>query len=127
MGSTCGCLSTKPLSSSDTLRELQTEKKNKDSQKVQKFKKRVELKKSMSDRKNTLEILQEEIEDLGVTKEPITDFYVMDVIIGSGKYGVVKRGVSIDNPDFRVAIKIIDLAKLNSQFHSLIQEILTLK
>lgn len=51
----------------------------------------------------------------------------MDKIIGSGKYGVVKRGVSIVNPDFKVAIKIIDIRKLSSQFHSLIQEILTLK
>lgn len=78
-------------------------------------------------RKNTIEILKEALGELNLTEEPITNYYNMDKIIGSGKYGVVRRGKSIKNPDFQVAIKIIDMSKLQSQFHSLIQEILTLK
>ena len=74
-----------------------------------------------------MEILREAIGELDITEEPISKYYHMDKIIGSGKYGVVKRGVSIVNPEFKVAIKIIDMRKLSSQFHSLIQEILTLK
>lgn len=71
--------------------------------------------------------MKEAIGELGLSEEPITDYYTMDKIIGSGKYGVVKRAASVMNPGFRVAIKIIDMKKLNSQFHSLVQEILTMK
>jgi calcium-dependent protein kinase len=65
--------------------------------------------------------------ELHLSEEPITDFYIMGKIIGSGKYGVVRKGTSIKNSNFNVAVKVIDMSKLSSQFHSLIQEILTLK
>jgi serine/threonine protein kinase len=78
-------------------------------------------------RKNTLDILREAIGELNLTEEPIANYYTLGKIIGSGKYGVVRKGTSIANPEFTVAIKIIDMNKLSSQFHSLIQEILTLK
>lgn len=78
-------------------------------------------------RKDTMDILREAIGELNLTEEPITNFYEMGKILGSGKYGVVRKGTSIKNPDFNVAIKVIDMSKLSSQFHSLIQEILTLK
>lgn len=74
-----------------------------------------------------MEILRDAIGELGLTEEPITNYYTLDKIMGSGKYGVVRKGTSLKNPDFHVAIKVIDMAKLSSQFHSLIQEILTLK
>ena len=114
MGSTWGWLSTKPTSSSDTLREIHAEKKIKDSLKVQKFKRKVEIEKCMEVRRNTIDIIHDAFSELGITEDPITNFYTMDHIIGSGKYGVVKRGVSIVNPEFKVAIKIIDIRKLNS-------------
>lgn len=74
-----------------------------------------------------MDILRDAIGELGLTEEPITNYYTLDNIMGSGKYGVVRKGTSLKNPDFHVAIKVIDMAKLSSQFHSLIQEILTLK
>ena len=34
--------------------------------------------------------------------------------IGKGKFGVVKKGISLQNPDFKVAVKMIELDKLAS-------------
>ena len=78
-------------------------------------------------RNNTMDIIRETLGELGITQEPITNHFKLEKIIGSGKYGVVRRGVSVVNPEYKVAIKIIDMRKLSSQYHSLIQEILTLK
>lgn len=55
------------------------------------------------------------------------NFYRFGDVLGAGKYGVVKSATSIMNPNFKVAIKVIALEKLKSQFHSVLQEILALK
>lgn len=76
---------------------------------------------------NKLDILNEALSDLPLTTEPIDDYYTMGEVMGAGKYGVVKLGRSITNPNFTVAIKVIKLEKLKSQYHSVVQEILALK
>ena len=78
-------------------------------------------------RNSAMDIIRDGLGELGITEEPITNHFKLEKIVGSGKYGVVRKGVSVVNPDYKVAIKIIDMRKLNSQYHSLIQEILTLK
>jgi len=76
---------------------------------------------------DSIDILREITGDLGITEEPISNYYSLGKILGSGKYGVVRQGISLKNPNFKCAIKVIDMNKLSSQLHSLIQEILTLK
>ena len=75
-----------------------------------------------------LEIIQNAIEDLELTEEPIKKFYTIDKVLGAGKFGVVKLGFSkckfhhifsnfeflydtniLANPNFKVAVKIITL------------------
>lgn len=51
----------------------------------------------------------------------------MDHTLGMGKYGVVKQAHQNDNPDFKVAIKRIELSKLSGNYHSCISEIITLQ
>lgn len=112
-----------------TLNEISGERQDTDCNKVKQFKEMVEGQKSKEKRrrKSTIEILREAVGELGLTEEPITNYYRMEKILGSGKYGVVRKGYAIDDPSRFVAIKIIDMKKLSSQFHSLVQEILTLK
>jgi len=74
-----------------------------------------------------LDILHEALSDMGITEEPISNYYSLGEVIGAGKYGVVKAGKSLNNAGYQVAIKIIKLEKLKSQYHSVIQEILALK
>lgn len=82
---------------------------------------------SKMEQNSRLDILNDALADLGLTKEPISNYYTFGEVIGAGKYGVVKHGKKINNSSFKVAIKIIKLEKLKSQFHSVIQEILALK
>jgi serine/threonine protein kinase len=74
-----------------------------------------------------LDILNEALADFGITEEPIKRYYSMGEVMGAGKYGVVKAGKSVSKPGYKVAIKIIKLEKLKSQYHSIVQEILALK
>ena len=42
-------------------------------------------------------------------------FYFLPFLcVGKGKFGVVKKGISLKNPDFKVAVKMIELDKLAS-------------
>lgn len=82
---------------------------------------------SKMERTHKLDILNEALSDLGLTKEPIENYYTIGEVMGAGKYGVVKEGRSITNPDYKVAVKVIKLDKLKSQYHSVIQEVLALK
>jgi len=98
------------------------------SDKVERFKtKTQEISKIRFRDDERLKIIQSAIADLELTEEPIDRYYTMEKVLGAGKYGVVKSGHSIVNPDFKVAIKTISLQKLTSQFHSIVQEILSLK
>jgi hypothetical protein len=56
-----------------------------------------------------MDVIREAMGDLHLSEEPITDFYRMGKILGSGKYGVVRKGTSIKNESFNVAIKVIDM------------------
>lgn len=76
---------------------------------------------------NKIEIIQDAMEDLKITDEPLTDFYILHEVIGTGKYGVVRKASSILNPDFIVAVKSIELSKLTGNYHNIVSEILTLK
>lgn len=115
--------------SNDTLKELYEEHQSSDIEKVNDFKLKItELKREHKrGRINTIEVIKEAMGELDLTEEPIAKYYTLGKILGSGKYGVVRKGISTKNPDFKVAVKVIDISKLASQFHSLIQEILTLK
>ncbi|CAI2362808.1 unnamed protein product [Moneuplotes crassus] len=126
MGSCCIKASS---NTNDTLREIQEETSSSDLEKVNDFKIKIQnLKREhQRGRINTFDLLRDALEELDLTEEPINEHYELGKILGSGKYGVVRKGVAKNNPDFRVAVKVIDVSKLNSQFHSLIQEILTLK
>lgn len=117
------------ITSNSTLEELHEEYGDDDFNKVNEFKEKIqELRKEhQRGRINTIDLLRDALGELNLTEEPINDHYELGKILGSGKYGVVRKGVKKNNPDFRVAVKVIDVSKLNSQFHSLIQEILTLK
>jgi calcium-dependent protein kinase len=76
---------------------------------------------------NKIDVLHEAMKDLNITEEPIEKYYELGQVLGSGKYGVVKKGVSLLNPDFNVAVKTIELEKLTGNYHSCVSEIVTLK
>lgn len=76
---------------------------------------------------NKVDVLQDAMKDLNITKEPIDKYYTMGDTLGWGKYGVVKKGISVLNPDYQVAVKVIDLDKLTGNYHSWVSEIVTLK
>ena len=76
---------------------------------------------------NKVDVIQEAMKDLNITEEPIENYYEIDKVLGWGKYGVVKKGYSLLNPDFQVAVKVIELAKLTGNYHSCVSEIVTLK
>ena len=97
--------------------------------KVNKFKNKTKCLTIASKMEKTakLDILNEALSDLSITEEPIKNYYKMGEVMGAGKYGVVKVGKSLSKPGYRVAIKVIKLEKLKSQYHSIIQEVLALK
>ena len=100
-----------------------------DRTKIRKFKDKC---KKLTDNKssigiNKVDVLQEAMKDLNITEEPIESSYTLEQVLGSGKYGVVKKAYSNRNPDFTVAVKCVELEKLTGNYHSCISEILTLK
>lgn len=105
------------------------EKMPSDLPKVNKFKKQVKKlgMQSHMETRDRLNIIHGALSELDLTEEPIEDHYEFGEILGAGKYGVVKVGTSIRDDKFKVAIKIIKLEKLKSQYHSVVQEILSLK
>lgn len=76
---------------------------------------------------NKVDVLHEAMKDLNITEDPIEKYYELGEVLGSGKYGVVKKGTSLLNSDFHVAVKTIELEKLTGNFHSCVSEIVTLK
>ena len=74
-----------------------------------------------------LDILNDALSDFNLSSEPIENYYTIGKAIGAGKYGVVKQATSRMNPNLSFAVKIVELEKLKSQFHSILQEILALK
>lgn len=64
---------------------------------------------------------------LNLTDELISEYYSLREPIGHGKYGTVHKGFSKKNPGFIVAIKVIKIRKIKSNFESIIKEIQTLK
>ena len=77
--------------------------------------------------RDKLDIINDALSDLDLSSEPIENYYTIGNTIGAGKYGVVKWANSKANPNLTFAVKIIELEKLKSQFHSILQEILALK
>jgi calcium-dependent protein kinase len=76
---------------------------------------------------NKIDVLHDALKDLNITQDTLDNFYILEHVLGSGKYGVVKKGYSIRNTDFKVAVKCIELEKLTGNYHSCISEVLTLR
>ena len=55
------------------------------------------------------------------------DNYVLDQAIGQGKYGSVFRGHCLRDPEHIVAIKVIKIRKIKSNFESVMKEIEIMK
>jgi len=100
-----------------------------DKEKIDKFKEKVqELKTNSSlDDSEAVKILRDALSVLNITEEPIEKFFKMGKVIGSGKFGLVREAYSRRKEDFKVAIKTINLQGVNSKYHIIWQEILTLK
>ena len=64
---------------------------------------------------------------MNITDEDITKYYKFGVVIGSGKYGLVRKAVSLTNQSHKFAIKTINLNKINQKYYVIAQEILILK
>ena len=71
--------------------------------------------------------MNDALKDLNITDKDITKFYKFGAVIGSGKYGLVKKATSIQNESIKVAIKTINLTKIGQRFYIVAQEILTMK
>jgi len=82
---------------------------------------------SKMEKTTRIEVLNQALSELNLSTEPIANYYQLGEVLGAGKYGVVKEGQSLTNSKLKVAVKIIKLEKLKSQFHSIVQEILALK
>jgi len=72
-------------------------------------------------------VLHKALDVLNITKEPIDKHYIIGDVLGSGKYGLVKEGVSKRNTELHVAIKTINLSSVKDKFHIIAQEILIMK
>ena len=97
--------------------------------KIDMFKSRVKMLDNVEQIENAekLNIIHTALEELDLTNEPVSKHYEFGNVLGAGKYGVVKESKSLKDEKYKVAIKIIKLHKLSSQYHSVIQEILALK
>lgn len=73
------------------------------------------------------EEFEEEIEDLHLCNEPITNHYKIGQVLGVDRNSVVKEGILLKDPDFHVAIKTINFTHMKGYYHTIIQEILALK
>lgn len=91
-----------------------------DRTKIKMFKNKVKKLTDMNQKMqfNKIDVLQDAMKDMNITEEPIVDHYTFGKALGSGKYGVVKLATSNSNPDFKVAVKVIDLEKLTGNYHS---------
>lgn len=56
---------------------------------------------------------------LELPEDLITDHYYFGKTIGLGQYGTVKEAFSLENPDEKVAVKILDLKSLSKTFRSI--------
>ncbi|CAI2384535.1 unnamed protein product [Moneuplotes crassus] len=97
--------------------------------KVNQFKKKTKILTiaTRMERNTKLDILNDALADMAITEEPIKHYYKLGEVMGAGKYGVVKAGTSLSKSCYKVAVKVIKLEKLKSQYHSIVQEVLALK
>lgn len=77
--------------------------------------------------KSTRRLSEECADRFNLSDESINQHYEFGEIIGNGKYGQVFLGHSLDEPDFLVAIKVIKIRKIKSNFESVMKEIEMLK
>lgn len=77
--------------------------------------------------KSTRKLSEECIHRFGLTDDSIADFYDIGEPIGHGKYGSVHLGHSLKDPEFKVAIKIIKIRKIKSNFEEVMKEIQMLR
>lgn len=77
--------------------------------------------------KSTRRLSEECADRFKLSDESINQHYEFGDIIGNGKYGQVYLGHSLDEPDFLVAIKVIKIRKIKSNFESVMKEIEMLK
>jgi len=52
------------------------------------------------------------LNDIRVSKEPLTKYFKLGKIIGDGKFGTVREAHHVDFPDQTVAIKTIKLSNV---------------
>ena len=71
--------------------------------------------------------MHDALKDLNITDEDITKNYKFGVVIGSGKYGLVRKATSVTHENLKVAIKTINLTKIKQKYYVIAQEILILK
>ena len=76
---------------------------------------------------NKIDALNQAFSEVNFSTEPIENYYEFGQVLGAGKFGVVKLATSKHNSGLKFAVKIIQLEKIKSQFHSILQEILALK
>ena len=76
--------------------------------------------------RSTRRLSEEWNERLEITSDPITKYYKLGDTIGNGNYAVVKQAVSIRTGS-KVAVKIIKMRKIKSNFETVMQEIKILK
>lgn len=77
--------------------------------------------------KSTRKLSEEAEHRFNITTDPISKYYKIGKVIGHGKYGLVQEAVSISNPDYIVAVKVIKIRKIKSNFESVMKEIQMLK
>ena len=72
-------------------------------------------------------IINDAFSDLNLFDELIQNYYTIEKFIAVWRYGVIKLASSKINSNLKFAVKVINLEKVKSQSHSIIQEILALK
>jgi len=95
--------------------------------KLQRFKEKIEAIKKNEDEYLGLQIIDDALMDFKVYEKDINDYYHLQKDLGWGKFGVVKKAVSISSPDYEVAVKIINLRFIKGKYHYLAQEVMSLK
>ena len=83
--------------------------------------------KSIMEISDKMAIINDAFSDLNLFDEPIQNYYTIGKFIAVWRYGVIKQASSKINPNLKFAVKIINLEKVKSQSHSILQEILALK
>lgn len=77
--------------------------------------------------KSTRKLSEEWVQRFNLTTEDVTKHYALGGPIGFGKYGTVYKGHSLKDPEFTVAVKVIKIRKIKSNFESVMKEIQMLK